>query len=69
MRKRKMIHSQISDNTKIIGDALSIGTVIGTIAGWLPAVAALFAIAWSAAQLLMNWDKIKEAFKKHFLGK
>lgn len=48
---------------------MSIGTVIGTIAGWLPAVAALFAIAWSAAQLLMNWDKIKEAFKKHFLGK
>ena len=54
---------------KVVGDALSIGTVIGTIAGWLPAVAALFAIAWSVAQLLMNWDKIKQAFKKHFLRK
>ena len=64
-----MIQTQISDNAKVIGDVASIGTVIGTIAGWLPAVAALFAIAWSMAQLLMNWDKIKEAFKKHFLGK
>lgn len=64
-----MIQQQVTDNAKVIGDVLSIGTVIGTIAGWLPAVAAFFAIAWSAAQILMNWDKISEAFKKHILRK
>lgn len=57
------------EQLKAAGDFLSIGTVVATIAGWLPAIAALFAIAWSAAQLLMNWDKIKQAIKKHILRK
>ena len=57
------------EQVKIAGDIVSIGTVVGTIVGVLPAIAALFAITWSIAQLLMNWDKIKEAFNKHFRGK
>lgn len=54
---------------KVAGDVISLVTVVGTLAELLPAIAALFAIFWSGAQILMNWDKIKEAFKKHILRK
>jgi len=57
------------EQIRVAGDVLSVTTVIATIAGWFPAIAALFAIAWSAAQILMNWDKIKESFNKHIRGK
>ena len=36
---------------KSVGDALSIGTVIATIAGWLPAVAALITILWTGIRI------------------
>jgi hypothetical protein len=32
-------------------DVGSVGTVIATIAGWLPAVAALFTIVWTAIRI------------------
>ena len=63
-----MIQQQV-EQMRIAGDIVSIGTVVGTIVGVLPAIAAVFAIFWSVAQLLMNWDKIKAAFTKHFRGK
>lgn len=39
------------DAMKSIGDALSIGTVVATIAGWLPAIAALLTIIWTGIRI------------------
>lgn len=36
---------------KHVGDAVSIGTVIATLAGWLPYVAALMSIIWTAIRI------------------
>ncbi len=36
---------------KHVGDALSISVVVATIAAWLPAVAALFSIIWTAIRI------------------
>lgn len=32
-------------------DGLSVGTAIATIAGWLPNIAALFTIVWTAVRI------------------
>ncbi len=37
--------------SKHLFDGLSIGTVLATIAGWLPAVAALLSIIWTLIRL------------------
>jgi hypothetical protein len=37
---------------KAAGDALSIATVIATLAQWLPAIAALASIVWSVIRIL-----------------
>ena len=39
------------ENLKHVGDALSITTVIGTIAGYLPAIAALATLIWTAIRI------------------
>jgi hypothetical protein len=36
---------------KVALDTASVGTLIATIAGWLPNVAALFTIAWTAIRI------------------
>jgi hypothetical protein len=47
--RKQMQH--LSEPTKHTIDALSIVTVIGTIATWLPAIAALFTIIWTAIRI------------------
>lgn len=39
------------DNLKYGGDALSAAVVVGTLAQWLPAVAALMTIIWTAIRI------------------
>jgi len=39
------------EHAKHIVDAISIGGVLATLAGWLPAVAALFSIIWTAIRI------------------
>ena len=39
------------ENTKYVIDALSLATVLGTIMNWLPAVAAVFTIIWTAIRI------------------
>ena len=39
------------ETTKSIIDAISIGGVMATLAGWLPAIAALFSIIWSIIRI------------------
>jgi hypothetical protein len=41
----------MNEETKHLVDVASIGTVIATIAGWLPAIAALFTIVWTAIRI------------------
>lgn len=50
------------ESLKHVGDALSIGTVVGTIAGYLPAVAAVVTIIWTGIRIyetktVQNWLK------------
>jgi hypothetical protein len=42
-------HNQ--EAAKLITDGLSVVTVVGTLAGLLPAVAALFTIIWTAIRI------------------
>ena len=39
------------EGAKIIGDAVSIATVVGTLAQVLPAIAALFTIIWTGFRI------------------
>jgi hypothetical protein len=41
----------MDDHAKHIVDLASIGTVLGTIAGFLPAIAAIFTIVWTAIRI------------------
>lgn len=41
-----------AEQIKTVVDAVSLGTVLGALAGWLPAVAALFTIVWTAIRIL-----------------
>lgn len=43
--------SQLSETSKHAVDALSIATVVGTIATWLPAIAAVFSIVWTGIRI------------------
>ena len=42
---------QQQEQLKHLGDVLSIGTVLGTIAGYLPAIAALVTIIWTGIRI------------------
>ena len=41
----------LSESTKHIGDLLSLGVVLATIADWLPSVAALLTVVWTAIRI------------------
>lgn len=41
----------VDEGTKVIGDAVSVATVVGTLAQWLPSIAALFTIIWTAFRI------------------
>lgn len=42
---------QAPEQARLVGDVLSVGTVVSTIMGWLPAVAAIFTIIWTAIRI------------------
>jgi hypothetical protein len=42
---------QMSEGAKHVGDAVSVITVVGTLAQILPAIAAIFTIVWSAIRI------------------
>lgn len=46
-----MATEHFSEPVKQLGDAVSIFTVIATLAKWLPAVAALFTIVWTIIRI------------------
>jgi hypothetical protein len=40
-----------NEELKHVVDGASIGTVLATLAGWLPAVAAIFTIVWTGIRI------------------
>lgn len=46
-----MATEHLSETTKHVADAVSVATVIGTIAEILPAIAALFTIVWTGFRI------------------
>jgi peptidoglycan biosynthesis protein MviN/MurJ (putative lipid II flippase) len=51
------------EQLKHVGDALSVGTVVATIAGWLPAVAALVTIIWTGLRIFET-QTVQKLLKK-----
>jgi hypothetical protein len=43
--------NSVDEPIKIAGDIVSVTTVIGTLAGILPSIAALFTIVWTAIRI------------------
>ncbi len=43
--------TQHQEPIKHVVDALAVGTVLGTLAAWLPPVAAIFTIVWSMIRI------------------
>ena len=46
-----MATEHMSESARQIGDALSVATVVATLAKWLPAIAALFTIVWTIIRI------------------
>lgn len=42
---------EVSETTKHVVDALSVATVVGTLVEFLPSIAALFTIVWTAIRI------------------
>lgn len=50
---------EISESTKHVVDALSVATVLGTLVEFLPSIAALFTIIWTAIRI-WETDTVRE---------
>lgn len=46
-----MAVSHLTESEKIVGDVISVGTVVGTLSGLLPAIAAAFTIVWTGIRI------------------
>jgi chromate transport protein ChrA len=44
---------QHQEQLKVVGDIVSVGTVVATLAAWLPPIAALITILWT---LIRIWE-------------
>ena len=56
----------VEQYAKSTGDIVSISTVIATLAGWLPALAALASLVWTAIRIyetdtVQKWVKSRKA--------
>ena len=54
----------MDENTKHLVDTASIATVVGTLAGILPAIAALFTIIWTSIRIYES-DTVQKLINKH----
>lgn len=54
---------QADEHVKQIGDALSIITVVGTLANLLPAIAAILTIVWTAIRI-WETDTVQSIFNR-----
>ena len=51
---------------KNILDLLSLGTIGAVLLQWLPAIAALFTIVWTAIRIFTEWPKLKVRLREVF---
>jgi hypothetical protein len=58
-----MALEHVSESTKHAVDAVSVVTVVATLAQWLPAVAALFTIIWTGIRIIET-DTVRSLFGK-----
>lgn len=58
-----MATEHLDNSVRVAGDAVSIITVVATLAEVLPAVAALFTIVWTGIRILET-DTVKSIIKK-----
>ena len=54
----------MDENTKHLIDSASIATVVGTLAGILPAIAAIFTIVWTTIRIYES-DTVQKFINKH----
>ena len=54
----------MDENTKHLVDTASIATVVGTLAGILTAIAALFTIIWTSIRIYES-DTVQKLIKKY----
>jgi chromate transport protein ChrA len=57
-----------SEAAKNVVDALSVGTVVATLAGILPSIAAIFTIVWTAIRIFET-ETVQKIIKKIKLKK
>jgi glycerol-3-phosphate acyltransferase PlsY len=53
----------INEPTKTVIDGLSVATVLGALTAWLPPIAALFTIIWTAIRI-WETDTVKKWTKR-----
>lgn len=53
----------MDEHTKTLVDTASVATVVGTLAGILPAIAALFTIVWTAIRIYES-RTVQDFFKR-----
>ena len=63
-----MAASHLTEPEKIIGDILSVGTVLGTLSGMIPAIAAMFTIVWTGIRIYET-DTVQKALGKQKIEK
>ena len=58
-----MMTPQLDDTVKHVADGVSVVTVVGTLAGVLPSIAAIFTIVWTGIRIYET-DTVQSWFKK-----
>lgn len=58
-----MVDNEAHETAKHVVDALSIGTVVATLAGILPSIAAIFTIVWTGIRIYET-DTVQNLLKK-----
>ena len=53
----------MQEETKAVIDAVAVGGTVGTLAGWLPPLAALATIIWTFIRILET-ETVQKLFKK-----
>lgn len=63
-----MASPHLTEPEKVIGDIVSVGTVLGTLSGMLPAIAATFTIIWTGIRIYET-DTVQGLLGKDKIGK
>lgn len=58
-----MVDNETQETAKHVVDALSIGTVVATLTGILPSIAAIFTIVWTAIRIYET-ETVQNILKK-----